>query len=86
MSTSLYWSLIPEEPKDHDIDYLKYAIAKHIWDSDGSLGESAINVGTGLISFLEGIIAVGDKEMARDAKQLIHDIEKHGEVHIFIHG
>lgn len=85
MSTSLYWRLIPEEPKEHSIGYLKYVLAQRIWGEDGSCGQSPARVGADLIDFLEGIVAAADEDTAKNAQNLINAIQKYGEVELLIH-
>ena len=83
MSTSLYWSIIPKEPKDYCIDSIKYEIAKRIWGTDGSCGEGYHKIGKELVPFLEGIIAGnGSGDMSVDAQKLINAITEHEEVQI----
>lgn len=86
MSTSLYWSKIPEPPKDNNIGSLKWTLAKKLWDSDGSLGESPTTIGKEWIPFLEGIIeGNGSGDMARDAKKLIEALQMNGKVNVTIY-
>jgi hypothetical protein len=86
MSTSLYWSRVPVEQTEYDLYSLKWALARKLWDSDGSCGESSIIVDKELIPFLDGIIVGNDNgDMAEDAKQLKNAIEDYGKVQLFIH-
>lgn len=86
MSTSLYWSRVPIEPKENDIGYLKRVLARNIWDTDGSCSESEEIVDEGLIPFLEGVVAGNcDGDMALDAKELIEAIRKYKQVHLCLH-
>lgn len=86
MSTSLYWSRVPVEPKEESLYSLKWTLAKKLWDSDGSCGESTIVVGKELIPFLEGIVeGNGSGDMGRDAKKLIDAINQYGKVQLCIH-
>ena len=86
MSTSLYWSIIPPEPKEQGLYSLKWTLARKLWDSDGSCGESSIDVGSELIPFLEGIKeGNGSGDMGRDADKLIDAIKKYGRVRLSIH-
>jgi len=86
MSTSLYWSRVPVEPKENSLYSLKWTLARKIWDSDGSCGESTEIVGEELIPFLEGIVeGNGSGDMGRDAKKLIEAIRQYGKVQLCIH-
>lgn len=86
MSTSLYWSRVPVEPKEESLYSLKWTLARKLWDSDGSCGESTIVVGKELIPFLEGIVeGNGSGDMGRDAKRLINAINQYGKVQLCIH-
>jgi len=85
MSTSLYWSRVPVEPKEESLYSLKWTLARKLWDSDGSCVESTIIVGKELIPFLEGIIeGNGSGDMGRDAKKLIEAINQYGKVQLCI--
>jgi len=86
MSTSLYWSRVPVEPKENSLYSLKWTLAKKLWDADGSSGQDTIRVGKELIPFLEGIeTGNGSGDMGRDARKLINAIESYGEVQLCIH-
>lgn len=86
MSTSLYWSTLPVEPKENSIYSLKHILAKKLWDSDGSCSQDYVVVGKELIPFLEGIeVGNGSGDMGRDARKLISAIEKHGKVQLQIY-
>lgn len=85
MSTSLYWSIVPEPPEERSLYNLKRVMAKKFGSYDGSVGEDLGTVGKELIPFLEGIAASGDEEMGKDAQALIDAIEKHGKVNLSIH-
>lgn len=86
MSTSLYWSRVPIEPKEESLYSLKWSLAKKIWDSDGSIGEDTVIVGQEIVPFLEGIAeGNGSGDMGRDAKKLIEAISKYGKVQLSIH-
>jgi hypothetical protein len=85
MSKSLYWRMIPKAPAEHNLDSLKYTLAKKIWDSDGSIGEGPEIVGEDLIPYLEGIIVGnGSGEMGRSARKLIDAIKQFGHVELLI--
>lgn len=86
MSTSLYWSVIPPEPKEDNLYSLKWTLAKKLGNSDGSCSEDLGQVGSDLIPFLEGIAeGNGSGDMGRDAQKLIDAIKKHGKVQLTIH-
>lgn len=84
MSTSLYWSPIPKDPKEASLYSLKWVMAKKFGQYDGSVGEDLGRVDADLIPFLEGIAATNG-DMSEDAKELIDAIRKHGEVQLTIH-
>lgn len=86
MSTSLYWSKVPVEPKENCLYSLKFTLARKLWDADGSCSQAPIRVGKELIPFLEGIEAGNNTgDMGRDARKLINAIESNGEVQLHIH-
>jgi len=85
MSTSLYWSPLPEQPKERSIHDLKWTLAKKLGQYDGSCSESLGVVDNDLIPFLEGIAAAGDKGMRDDATELIDAIKKYGKVELTIY-
>jgi len=87
MSTDLYWSRIPIEPKEEGISSLKHTLAKKVWGAEsGSSGQCKEVVGKELIPFLEGIAeGNGSGDMGRDAKKLINAINQFGKVEISIH-
>ena len=86
MSSSLYWYPKPVEPKQNNIGYLDYILAKEVWKKeDKYFCTDDREVGKELIPFLKGLIAGGSGEIARDAERLIAAIEKHGKVILTIH-
>lgn len=86
MSTSLYWSRIPVEPKETSLYSLKWILGKKLWDADGSSSQPTIKVGRELIPFLEGIeIGSDGGDTGKDARKLINAIESYGEVQLQIH-
>ena len=86
MSTNLYWSRVPLEPKEKSLYDLKYILARRLWDSDGSCGKGYETVGKELIPFLEGLVeGNGSGDMGRDAQKLIDAINKYEEVRLCIH-
>lgn len=82
MSSSLYWRPAPkdEPPANHLPSGLKYAIARRLWDHDGSLWGDEIEVGKEMIPYLEGL-QDGNVE---GASELIEAIREHGSVLIWI--
>lgn len=85
MSKSLYWEIIPTEPKRESIYDLKFVLAKKLWGSDGTMGEGPLTVGKELVPYLEGIVeGNGSGDMGRDAKKLMAAIQKYGKVNLSI--
>ena len=84
MSTTLYWTPPPTEPKEYVISSLKRALAAKLGQYDGSVSETLGMVGPELIPFLEGL-SYGSDHMAKDAKELISAIEKYGQVQLIIY-
>lgn len=81
MSSNLFWFT---KPQTHDISSLKKVIAREVWDTDGSMSTSEIEVDNGIFPFLRGLIASNEDYYGEDAKSLIEAIEKHGTVYIKI--
>lgn len=85
MSTSLYWSRLPEEPKEKSIGGLKYILAHHVFENDGSCSDSTV-VGKELIPFLEGVVAgADDKDVRKQAAELIQAIKDYVNVKLILH-
>ena len=88
MSTSLYWRIIPEPPKEHSIDYLKHILGKRLFGEDwNGGGEAPVVVDQSLIQFLEGIVAAGgpsNDPYGKDAQRLIDAINRYGKVEVYI--
>ena len=85
MSTNLYWRPVPREiPPARTVNALKRAIARRVWDHDGSLHGDTIIVGTELLPYLEGLRDAGTEETREDASELIEAIQEHGSVEIWI--
>lgn len=83
MSSDLYWLPPPKEQRRNDIGYLKYEMGRY-FDEDYNGENIDMIVGSDIIPFLQGIIAVGSKEQKNDAQKLINAIRKYGEVQLII--
>lgn len=83
MSTSLYWSQVPDI-KEYNIHCLKYILAKKLGSYDGSMSEDLGVVDKKLIPYLEGIADTGG-DVGADAKKLIDAINKYEKVQLTIH-
>lgn len=88
MSTNLFWRPPPVDPEGECLSKgLKYAIARKLWDHDGSLGGDWITIDESFIPFLEGIAAAAsERETRRDAETLIEQIRKLGAVQVGLYG
>lgn len=76
MSSSLYW--VPDvEPEGNRLsDELKFAISRHCWGTDGTMGEGRAILDDDDLDYLRGLFDAGIK----DADTLIQAIEKHGRI------
>lgn len=84
MSTSLYWRPAPKNlpPENYLPPALKHAIAKRIWEHDGSVHGDEIEVNKAFLPYLEGL-ADGHVE---GAGELISAIREHETVLLWIAG
>lgn len=78
MSSSLSWEPPPSQTKRHYIG-LKYEIGNY-FEEDYCGGSGSWTVGRDFVPFLKGIIATGDPDQKKDAKELIAAIEKYGQI------
>lgn len=85
MSTSLYWLPPPSEVKENSVGWIKHEVARHLSEDWNGLSDDFGLVGPEIIPFLQGIKAVGSKEQASDAQELISAIQKYGKVELYIH-
>jgi hypothetical protein len=82
VSNNLYWRPVPKEvaPPGDLPDGLRFALARRLWDHDGSLRGDTLEVGPELRPYLEGL-ADGRVE---GAGELLAAIKEHGQVLIWI--
>lgn len=77
MSFSLYWCAVPTPPKEelHSGYDLKWILAKHYGDYDGSMREMLGVFTEDAIPFLEGVVAAtASVEVRGEAEELIRTI------------
>jgi hypothetical protein len=79
MSASLYWEIIPTEPKSNNVGWL-LEIFKQKYGDDL---DNSIVLDESDISFLEGCKLAGSKEISIDASRLISAIKKHGNIKVY---
>lgn len=85
MGTTLCWA--PHAPKEHGVlpGAFKRAVSQRYYDHDGSLGGGTVTIASPEdVAFLEGLVAVGDKDVSSAAQLLIDAIKKHGAVDIWL--
>ena len=82
MSTSLYFRPVVDENGETLSFALKKALSQKYWEHDGSLGGNWVKLSNSDISFLEGVNAGG----VSDAKVLIAEIIKHGQIEVALIG
>lgn len=72
--------------KDSYLGYdIKWAIARKLWDHDGTLTSDWTAVSRDMIPFLEGVVAgdrARDSELTAEVQKLIALIEQHGTVEL----
>jgi hypothetical protein len=88
VSTSLHWRPTSE---GSSLGYaLKWSLSEKLWGHDGSLSGDWVEVGLGLVPFLEGIVAAHSSaregtqqaEIRAEAQRLIDLIAEHGTVEL----
>jgi hypothetical protein len=81
VSTSLYWRPVPADPDGEYLgDQLKFVLARHWFDHDGSLSSEWVTVSKNLIPFLEGVRAVGGPTLLAESARLIDLLRCHDEI------
>jgi hypothetical protein len=79
----LYWRPPPAEREEHCVGYgLKFHLSEALWGHDGSLYGDWTLMGKEWLSFLRGVASAGRDEVREEAKELIKQIEKYGEVEV----
>lgn len=84
MSSTLYWRPAPKDvPPAESLPFeLKKAIARRLWDHDGSLHGDEVTIGSDMVPYLEGLEDAG----VDGAVELIKAIRDHGSVLLWIGG
>ncbi len=83
MSTTLCWTPPPSQLKEK-CSGLKREIGRFFDNQYNGGGEDFGLVGRELIPFLEGMKAVGDEATKKECQEMIADIEKYGQIHLYI--
>lgn len=84
MSMDLYWQPIQPTKGELLSRAMKYALARHLWDHDGTLGGGPTVLNGGDVMFLKGMRAAGGKEVKQDCDRLLQAIEKYGSIEVWI--
>lgn len=77
----MYWRPVSPKPEGEYVDDdVRRALARRLWDHDGSLSSDPHELSKADLPYLEGLRDGGTK----DAQNLIDAIRKHGAVEVWI--
>lgn len=79
----MYWRPVFPRPEGEYVDDdLRYALARRLWDQDGSLSTQSHELDKGDLPYLEGL----RDGRVEGAQEIIDAIRKHGTIEVWISG